>query len=198
MKDTFGLDFCFKGKRKYVHGTDIFTKISKIFEPFIDSIDISFHGIVSNNMTFFSVKPDSHDIKVSVKCSHNNKKIKLYGIDSGTPINCRYTYNEDEITKNSAIDRSLQSITLKTPTSYSFIEHIVAMNKALLETLYTDLSGKWYFTRLQLKKNIQMDDNINLKLMLKTNFQFKLTKTIIIVNQEEIGYIYFSLIPKES
>jgi len=72
------------------------------------------------------------------------------------------------------------------------------MNKALVEQLYSEVEGKWYFTRLQLGNNISMSDVSSLKLDLKSNFQFKLTKSAIIVNDIEVGFIYFSLIPKES
>jgi len=198
MKEVFDLDFCFKGSRKYVHGTDIFLKLVEKYNDDIENIDIAFHGISVNNMTFSSNKPIDKEIKVTFRGLHENNKIKLFGFENSSEINCRYEYLEEKIVDNSIVTISTESITLKTPTEYTFIEHIVAMNKALLEDIYPDINGKWYFTRLQLQRPINISDTTSLQLILKANFQFKLTKTSIFVDKKEIGFIYFSLIPKES
>lgn len=197
MKKKFDLEFCFKANRKYVHGTDIFTKITEQYNN-AKNIDIAFHGIAINNMTFSTEKTEGKEVKVTFRCLHDEDKIKLFAIENDSNITCRYEYLEEEIVNNSTVAVSEESIDLNTPTEYSFIEHIVAMNKALLEKLYSDANGKWYFTRLQLKENISMSDISSLQLVLKSNFQFKLTKSSIIVDNVEVGFIYFSLIPKES
>jgi hypothetical protein len=195
MKDTINLNFCFKGKRTYVHGTDIFTKLLSLFHENVLKIDIAFHGLTLNNLTFSLKKPNSSDVKVTFRCNTNNTQIKLFGVENNTKVDCRYTYHEENIVKNtSVID---QSIFLKKPAQYNFIEHIVAMNKYLLENIYT-IEGKWYFTRLQLEKNIHIDTVESLELCLVSNFQFRLTKSSIIVNGHKVGYIYFSLVQKES
>ena len=198
MKEEINLDFCFKGSRKYVHGTDIFTKIITVHSKHIKNIDITFHGITINNMTFHTEKPGVKNIKVIFRCLANGNKIKLFGIENDSMVDCRYEYIEEMIVENSKVDIINDRIFLTTPTEYTFIEHIVAMNKSLLESLYPDINGKWYFTRLQMKKNIHISDVVSLQLILKSNFQFKLTKSAIIVNDTEVGFIYFSLIPKGS
>lgn len=198
MTKTIDLDFCFKGSRKYVHGTDIFSKLTEQYNNDVMNIDIAFHGITVNNMSFSKEKPEGKEVKVTFRCIYNENKIKLFGIEIDSNIDCRYKYFEDQIVNNSTVIVSEKSINLNTPTEYSFIEHIVAMNKSLVENLYTDTNGKWYFTRLQLKENISMSDISSLKLVLKSNFQFKLTKSSIILDNVVVGFIYFSLIPKES
>jgi len=197
MQKAFDVNFCFKGERKYVHGTDICTKLTEMY-PDIQKFDIAFHGITTNNMTFFSKKPDNTDIKVTFKCDNGSQTIKLFGIENDLPVQCRYEYLEEKIVNSSIINIPEESISLQEKTQYTFIEHIVAMNKALLETLFQNIDGKWYFTRLQLKEKIEMKKIISLKLTLTSNFQFKLTKSTISVNDKEVGFIYFSLIPKES
>ena len=187
MKKEFDLDFCFKGSRKYVHGTDIYTKLIQYQDKDVSKIDILFHGIATNNMTFSPDKPSVDEVKV-----------KLFGIENNKIVNCRYEYIEEKVITNSTVDVTEETINLNKQTEFSFIEHIVAMNKALLEKLYSTIEGKWYFTRLQLNKTILMEDVSSLKITLKSNFQFKLTKSAIIVNNEEVGFIYFSLVNKES
>lgn len=198
MKDKIDLKFCFKAKRQYVHGTDIFEKLTAYHGNDIKNIDIAFHGITINNMTFTTEKPKAKVVKVTFRCLQYETKVKLFGIENDSSVDCHYEYLEEDIVENSRVNVREESILLKVPTKYSFIEHIVAMNKALVETLYSDVNGKWYFTRLQLKENIVMSDVTSLKLILKSNFQFKLTKSAIIVNNTDVGFIYFSLIPKES
>jgi len=197
MNEKFDLEFCYKGDRKYVHGTDIFTKLLERYEN-TQKIDISFHGISINNLTFFTQKPENKEITVSFRCLNDTNKIKIFGVQNKSSIKCKYEYLEKNIIDNSQVNLNENSIELKTKTKYSFIEHMVAMNKALVENLYTDINGKWYFTRLQLKENIDIADIKSIKLNLLSNFQFKLTKSSIIVNNKEIGFIYFSLILKES
>jgi len=192
------LEFCFKGSRNYVHGTDIYTKILELQNSDMKKIDIAFHSITLHNMTFFPLKPAVDDIKVTFRCIDDGQKIILFGVENNKNVDCRYEYKEEKIVEKSTVISSEESILLKTSTEYSFIEHIVAMNKALLENLYPDINGKWYFTRLQVKEPVNMPDVSSLKLILKSNFQFKLTKSAIIVNEVEVGFIYFSLIPKES
>ena len=191
------LEFCFKGTRNYVHGTDIFTKLVESYSN-VSKVDILFHGVTVKNMRFLTEKPEANEVKVTFKCQCNNEKIKLFGIENDTDVECRYEYLEETIINNSTINISKELIILNNQTQYSFIEHIVAMNKGLLENLFPDAKGKWYFTRLQLKDNIDMKNVSSLQLIMKSNFQFKLTKSAIIVNGLETGFIYFSLVNKES
>ncbi len=198
MQEKFDLDFCFKGNRDYIHGTDIFSKLIEYYDDDVKNIDIAFHGIAINNMSFSIDKPVSNEVKVTFRCLLNGDKVRIFGIENNTNVDCRYEYLEEKIVDNSIVSIPEESIVLNTSTEYSFIEHIVAMNKALVETLYDDVEGKWYFTRLQLDENISMADVSSLQLILKSNFQFKLTKSSIVVNDKEVGFIYFSLIPKEA
>lgn len=196
MKRGFELTFCFKGSRRYVHGTDIFSQLTERYQRTPTNIDIVFHGITVSNMFFSLEKPLGKEVKVIFRCNFGNEKVRLYGIESEKKIDCGYAYEEEKIIENAEIDIQQKSIALKQPTAFSFIEHIVALNKALVETLYKAVEGKWYFTRLQLERNITMNDVASLKLRLQSNFQLKLTKSVLIVNNEEVGHLYFSHIPK--
>jgi hypothetical protein len=148
-------------------------------------------------MTFTTEKPINKEIKVTFRCVDKNNKILLFGVENNSKVNCRYEYIEKDIVDNLTVNISEKNIILDTVTQYSFIEHIVAMNKKLLETLYDNINGKWYFTRLQLTELIDMSDIKSVQLVFKSNFQFKLTKTALIINIIEMGFIYFSLIEKK-
>lgn len=192
------LNFCFKGNRTYVHGTDIYNKLLDYVENMkcgISSIDLSFHGITKKNIKISEEKPQDEDLlKFAYRYTdkENNKTI-LFGIENNEEIECRYEYAEEDICILSELDLENQVVILKKDSSFSFIENTVAINKFLLENLFSDVNGKWYFTRLQIKE-IPKDKFYPLKLVLKANFNFKLTKTEIFIDEESIGFIYFSLV----
>ena len=172
MTKKIDLDFCFKGNRKYVHGTDIAMKLIKSCADEVKNIDIAFHAITVNNMCFSTEKPEGKDVKVTFRCIQDENKVVLFGIENNTSIECRYEYFEESIVDNSIVDITEKSIILNTPTEYSFIEHIVAMNKSLLESIYTDINGKWYFTRLEQKYILPDDALITVKLIKNFSFRF--------------------------
>jgi hypothetical protein len=192
----YSLEFCFKGSRNYVHGTDIFNKVIKQLknEMLNKKIDLSFHGIARTNIDLVNEKPDNEKlIKFAIKfINKDNKKEVMYGIENGKKIECRYEYPEENIYNLSNLNLEKKEVVLNKDTSFSFIENIVALNKYLLVNLFSNANGKWYFTRLQLKENI--DSNYPLKLILKGSFNLKLTKTEILIADKSIGFIYFSLI----
>ncbi|WP_066153799.1 hypothetical protein [Aliarcobacter cryaerophilus] len=192
----YSLEFCFKGSRTYVHGTDIFNKLTEQLksEMLNKEIDLSFHGIAKANMDLISEKPENEELlKFAIKFTNkNNERDVLYAVENGENIECRYEYPEEDICKLSNLNLDGQEVKLECESSYTFVENSVALNKYLLESLFPDANGKWYFTRFQLNK---VPENIYpLRLELKANFNFKLTKTEIFVNDESIGFIYFSLV----
>lgn len=193
----YNLEFCFKESRNYVHGTDIFNKVIKLLENDMknEKIDLSIHGVAKTNMDLINIKPDNEDLlKFAFKFINNdgNKDI-LYAVENNKKINCRYAYPEEDICNLSELFLNEEKVFLEKNTSYTFVENCVALNKYLLENLFPDAKGKWYFTRFQLNK-IPTEDVYPVRLELKANFNFKLTKTEIFIGDESMGYIFFSLV----
>ncbi|QLE78831.1 hypothetical protein FLM55_03375 [Francisella sp. Scap27] len=187
------LKFCFKGNRKYVHGTDIFNQVCGMFDIDFEGMDVSFHGISERNLSISKVMPDNKDdIKFVFKLKDSQHTYIYYGFENNIDINCKYEYDESIICKASNIVMQKKEIILSKITGYSFIENIVALNKHLLENIYLDAHGKWYFSRLQLNKAIVSDGEI--KLCFRSNFNFKLIKTEIFIDNISVGFIYFSLV----
>jgi len=192
----YNLEFCFKGTRTYVHGTDIYNVFVEEFKDEMkkDFLDISFHGIARSNILLVEEKPEDDKIKFASKyIDLNDEKKVFYGIENGVKINCRYEYREEDICKLSELDIKSEEVALNSTSSFSFIENVVALNKYLLESLFPDVEGKWYFTRLQLKQ-VLMNGKYPLNLKLKANFNLKLTKTEIFIDNTSVGFIYFSLV----
>lgn len=197
MKETFDLDFCFKGERDYVHGSDIFNKLSDILQNSgIEkrSIDFSIHGISRSNLTITTEKPDDlSSIKFALKyAAENGSKGCLYGVENDRKIECRYAYPEEIIVEKIESGENVFEAELNEDSSFTFIENLLVLNKFLVNGIISNETGKWYFTKLQLKKNVS-SDFLPLKLVFKNNFNYKFTKTEIFANSESVGFVYFSL-----
>jgi hypothetical protein len=196
--EAFLLDFKFKGKRNYIHGTDIYTKIiqhlSEGYKP--GNIDLSFHKVVKNNLTAELFSADEAGLKiinpVSVfKFASNNSKYIIQMTERNSIVKERYEYDEDKLVALAVFKEDEKSITLNSLSRYSNIEKVVALNKALLNNLFSD-AGKWYFTRITINKDINAENAATIKLKLINNIGSKITKTQIVFDEEEKGYLYFS------
>lgn len=197
MHYIFDLDFCFKGERDYVHGSDIFNKLSDFLQyAGIEnySIDLSIHGISRSNLMVTTKKPnDLSSIKFALKLAgENGLKGNFYGVENGKQIDCRYAYPEEIIVEKIQSGEYEFEAELNESSSFTFIENLLVLNKFLVNRIISNQTGKWYFTKLQLKKNIS-NDFLSLKLVFKNNFNYKFTKTEIFVNSESVGFVYFSL-----
>lgn len=200
MNDIFELDFCFKGERDYVHGSDIFNKLSDILQNSgIENreMDFSIHGISRSNLTVTTEKPDDlTSIRFALKyVGENDLKESLYGIENQRKIECRYAYPEGLIVEKIISGENEFEAELREDSSFTFIENLLVLNKFLVNRIILNQNGKWYFTKLQLKKNVS-SDFLPLKLVFKNNFNYKFTKTEIFVNSESVGFVYFSLTRK--
>jgi len=201
--ETISLNFKFKGSRTYVHGTDIFNLISKEIKKKgygqIDNINVSFHSIIKNQVNCFLFN-DEEEVEANIttdslfkfKCKGLNYKVILE--ESQNKVRERYEYPDQDIISSCSIDRDEKTIDLLNYAKFSNIEKIVAMNKALLETVLNDAAGKWYFTKLKLTNDFEKDSYDRYSVKLVKNMNYKLTKSAIYLDGISCGFIYFSLV----
>lgn len=186
------LRFCFKGSRNYVHGTDIVASLLKQFpNGLITDLDVKFNGVVLTNLVM-TEGTEQTNAKVNVRLLIDGLPKVLKLTENAQEINCRYDYDEDKIITDCHLDIESQHIKQKSLTSYTLCENFVAMNKALLQALFPDEDGKWYFTRLEQKRIVPNDTLITVKLI--KNFNFRLTKSDILIGDEVIGSVYFTMV----
>lgn len=195
MTNKRHLEFCFKEGRHYVQGPDIYNKVLALLEADMrgDDFDLSCHGLLSDDVYLSEEKPpDKETLKFIVKYIGKDAFPRvLFGVAGGTPIKCEIAYDEEEIRCRLTLHLAAQEVTLAEPTPYTFIENAVAMNKYLLQNLFPAAVGKWLFVRVHIKK--MPAASYPLRLILRENFNFKLTKTEMTINGEHIGFLYFSL-----
>lgn len=189
------LSFCFKGHRNYVQGPDIVVAVLNQFaEEEIADLDFKFNEIVSTNLNLIE-SGKAEGAKVNIRLTVNGEPKSLQLIENGHAIECRYEFDERQIVECCNLDMTAQSIELRNPTVYTSCENFVAMNKYLLQNLYPQEKGKWYFTRLEQKHPIGDDALITVKLI--KNFNFRLTKSDILISNEVVGSVYFTMVREE-
>lgn len=202
MNSSFDLKFCFKGKRTYVQGPDIFDMVIKILkETYVPSVvsDIKYsaHNMLYSNATLFFVdkldKADFKKINSIVTFKVLDKKISAVVEENNSKIKCSVEYNEN-IIRNKAIINS-DKITFQNVLKDSLTEIIVSMNKYYLQESVTK-EGKWIVTKFEYSDLIELEniDGKQIELHLLNNFNNKLTKSKICVNDKALGFIYFSLV----
>ncbi len=189
---TRKLNFCFKGSRNYVHGTDVVASLFKVYaKSELTQIDIKFNGLASINLDM--IEGDAaENAKVNIRWLEAGQEKYYQLVEAGEPIDCRYEYDEDAIIQKTTLNLDEKSIELTENTGYSLCENFVALNKNLLQSLYPEEQGKWYFTRLEQNKIISEDALIEVRLI--KNFNFRLTKSEILVDAQVIGSVYFTMV----
>ncbi len=189
---TQKLNFCFKGNRTYVHGTDIVAGLFKTFaNADLSAIDLKFNGIAHTNLDLIA-GTDSSEAKVNIRWQESGQEKHYQLIENGEPIECRYEYDESSIIEKAVLNTDNQLIKLSQNTGYTLCENFVALNKHLLQSLFPNEQGKWYFTRLEQIKLISDDALIEVKMI--KNFNFRLTKSDILLDNEVIGSVYFTMV----
>jgi hypothetical protein len=185
------LSFCFKGSRTYAHGADIVKALYHCFPlSSIDKIDLKFNGLASTNLELVSGNLTPNP-KVNIRVSENGQDTLYQLIESGGKIECRYEYDEGSLLEKCELDLKNQQIYMNGVTGYTLCENFVAMNKYLLQSLFPTEQGKWLFTRLEQSTFIPDESLITVKLI--KNFNFRLTKSDILLGNQTIGSVYYTM-----
>lgn len=202
MSVDFNLSFRYKGDRNYVHGTDIFQAVRNWLAgngyTDIVNVELSFHKIIRSNLRCRLVEGTSvienENFAALFRFQYKDSDFTILLWEDETPVTERYPYSEAEITDAAVVEPVEKKISLSQHLEYTPIEKIVALNKYLLTSLFSDQEGKWYFGKLELQKdflNLPADSAFELKL--ERNMGVRYTKSSIKVEGESIGYIYFSM-----
>ena len=198
----YSLEFCFKGSRTYVQGPDIFDvvldTIKNDFDLFqITDIKYAAHDMLLSNANLIVTEQFSKDdfdtINSIITFKQGSTKYYAVVLQNDNKIKCSNEYSEEIVRTQSIIKDKI--ITFENVLEHSITEITVSMNKYFLQETETKY-GKWIVTKFEYPKLINLDKikNKTLKLELTNNFNNKLTKSTIFVNDEAVGYLYFSLI----
>lgn len=204
MSNAIPMIFCFKSTRDYVQGGDIFNEVIQIIKSRGEcqsnlNVDLIMRNVLRTNADLFFVKKTDNNsdklVNATINISCNTNQYQMILVENDTPIDQRNDYFEEEIIKSVLFNEDEKAISLEKSNHYTVIERIIALNKVLLNNLFPNHGGKWYFVKIKLRNwDINMEDSASIKLSFKKNLDFKLTDTLIYVQGEQVGNIYFSLI----
>lgn len=184
------LTFKLKGSRDYIQGPDVYNEIEKILnKKKITYFELSFHNIMKNNIILSDKKPNKEqDLYFLCRYIENDNTKELYGIkDESSKPNESIIYEEELITQNAIFNEKDESIILNSPSKFTLMEEIVALNKYLVQqTIQKQKKGKWYFAKF-IHSNLLPERSYPLEIRLKTNFNFLLSKSEIILYKEGVA-----------
>ena len=185
------LFFPFKGERNYVHGTDIYNKLKDItlsFNP--KKMDVRFNGM-SKKSLIVKKNADISLAKVNFSFESSGVEYRYSLIEGSTDIIAKSIYDENVILRLSALNLERKEVCQQSNSGYTFIENVVALNKYLLSSILTEKKGKWLFTRIEIERFADESSLVVIKLV--KNFNYRIVKSDIYVDNDCIGSIYFSL-----
>jgi len=191
--------FRYKGDRDYIQGPDMFNMFMRQFsEKNINMIRFSVHGFIKQVTCELYVSTDKTDLdKISgleARCQGDVDGVLQYmglkpssvpGAEAG-----RYAYDEADLIRHCHVLED--GITLQGQSPFSFIETIVAMKKKLMESMFSEVEGKWVFTRIDLPQFC--NTSADLEIQFKHNMNFRILKSDILLNGDKVGDLYFSLV----
>lgn len=191
------INFKFKGKRDYIHGTDIFRNfINHININFdlnkIINFDMQIKKKTNFNQLISSKINEEEEIILNSTCEFyfENVKIKLFMIDSKKIVNEYYDYNEN-LFESYILKKKEHELNLRFVDNSNKIDHLIDSNKYLLSKIFN--YDKWLFTRLKLYddkfQNFWNCKNIMIKFTSSILNIF--VKTTLVVNDIEVGEIFF-------
>jgi len=191
------IEFRFKGNRDYIQGPDIYNAIMGAHRPdTVSNVHFVIHDFVrTTRCEVFQAESqrdlrEIRDIKVRAKfeVSGVTQWVALKSAAASGPFG-RYEYSEDRITSLCNVEP--RGIVLDGESPYTFIETVVAMNKHMHRTLFTDAVGQWLFTGIDLLRGCNARERIALRCGRDVNY--RLTRTEIVHDGQPIGNIFFSL-----
>jgi hypothetical protein len=197
MKHRLNIDF--KGERDYLQGPDIFNAtlgylVEKQVCDEVTQVDFSFHRIARNALDLYDEVQPGFDKPVA-ECSYTSQGVprKVYLYESGETVSGRYPYDESQICRDFRIDVAMAMGSIYGDFRFSEIEVWVALTKALHLSVLSEVRGKWLFVRGKFPSALQTFVAGERTLRIVSNFQNRLTRTLLFCDGIQVGEIFFSI-----
>ena len=198
MTQTFTskpLHLQFKGDRTYLHGSDMYNTISQLISVFTKDATayvnkIIFRQLARRDCDLWLESPeDSNHIVVNGSCRlRDDSTLPFWVVESERQVVGRYAFDEDAIVSSALFDD--RSILMTQRTSYSPIEEVIALNKALNYRLMPKVPGKWLFGQLTLQQALRRDYQ-KIKITMKSAISGRFSVSDIEIDKKMAGEIRF-------
>ena len=196
----FDLEIPFKGNRNYLHSTDLYNAFFSTLENYISPDKIKNPFLLFKRIINQPVQVTFKDFKGEYKARFSLDLDKItyraHVFERQGNVSQRIPYSEEKITSNCQLNLGNKSILINhdQENPYSIIESIVAANKKLHLTLFDKYPGKWLFTEVKSTIPLYEKPWTKIEVRLESNLSTKLTKSIIFVDEINLGHICFSLL----
>ena len=198
--DQTVFELAFKGKRDYLHGTDVFNQTlfwlqDALPHAPIEDIDFSFHHLAHHQVGVRIGTPPTGQSAYSV-CAFTQagRREKAYLVETDRPVTGRYPYAEDEIVAPMQIDLATRRGVLLGSVAYTDIEVWVAMTKALHQAVFPQAPGKWLFVRGRFPTYTRRSGARQRTLAIAANLRDRLTRSEAFLDGRKVGEIFFSMV----
>lgn len=202
MTDLHPLELSYRGKRTYLHGTDIYTHLVSLLPGHLFS-SLSFHSLLSAQPDVALVAAEDleagrqrPDFRGEFKASDPQGQ-PCHGllVESSRPVSARRDCNEPEILAAAQVDPAARTASLPPGTPGSAIEHVVFLNKKLHQSLLPPPATQWLFARLDLRRPLPEptpgEPSLTVRMGPALGGQF--TRSDILLGGEKLGHIFFAL-----
>jgi hypothetical protein len=196
----YHISFKFKGDRKYIQGPDIMDAvISLLKKDFIieeiKNFKYASHKMLHTNATITIDHNQINDVYSLISFKYRGEHYFASILPDQSEVEESLPYDETPITAHCNITGNKISIQYTNLSQFTFSELIVSMNKYFLQNTFSQ-KGKWIVTKaeyIDLKSIFPPSDSI-ISLVLIKNINYKLTKSVVSVNDQSVGHLFFSLI----
>jgi hypothetical protein len=184
------IDLPYLGDRNYVHGTTIVDLVLSQFQPGFP-LEIKFQSPILGAIELLRGQTNEKP-NVAVSFEKSGKRVSYGLFDAGNGrLDNRVPFNESAIA--SSFNVREKSIRSPHKTDVSLISRVVVMNKVLMARVFPAAIGKWWFAGLAAEAWPNIAASIELEF--DGGLGTKLARSIIKVDDDLIGKIYFSLSP---
>jgi len=185
-----------KGKRNYIHGTDICMKALAHLGK-VNDFTITLRRQTNRAVIMVCEEAEGHDKenyigKITAKrvlMSESSLNQEFLLIESNVSTNERVDYSEKTILNESCISEIDSSILFYKPMNYHIIEAIISINKHLLNSKIENQG--WLFTKMTLT-HWPISEKCHFKLTLERILGKSLAVTGIYQNNDRVGEITFT------
>ena len=197
----FDLDVPFKGTRDYVQSADLYDALMARLGAACRLEDVSDVRLLCRSLARRPLRAlvggptsECHALLTFHSAVGGGKtRIAVVGRE-GAPAG-RRECPEERIVSQSVLDEETGSITCRMGPSpgFTLCEAAVALNKALHLRTFAGYPGKWLLTEIRTPLPLLSRGSCEVGIRLKSRSTTRLTRSTIVLDGEESGYICFSL-----
>ncbi len=194
------LDLHFKGGRDYIHGTDMVNSVMRELMQIRAVSDISNLVFIINRMTARNLDLVVHEEEpteglpvASLTFETRGAKQRAVLVERVEEPRGRDEYDEDALCTHCRIDVNNRIIVMERNSTFSPIETMVAMTKALHLAVFPGNSGQWLFGRLEAPSWPPGCLSEGFTISLGQTLGTRLTKSRASLGAETLAWIYFAM-----